>query len=51
MTNDARCASKLARTKGPTFEAAGELAAQRRHSSFVIRHAKRSERSFVISKP
>jgi hypothetical protein len=32
---------KLARAKGPTFEAEGELAAQRRHSSFVITTATR----------
>jgi hypothetical protein len=25
MTNDARCAGKLAQTKGPTFEAEGKL--------------------------
>jgi hypothetical protein len=36
MTNDARCAGKLARAKGPNFGAEGELAAKRRHSSFVI---------------
>jgi hypothetical protein len=39
MTNDARCAGKLARAKGPTFEAEGELAAKRRHLSFVMRSA------------
>jgi hypothetical protein len=36
MTNDARCARKLARAAGPSFEAEGELAAQRRHSSLVV---------------
>jgi hypothetical protein len=39
MTNDARCAGKLARAAGPIFEAEGELAVQRRHSSFVIFHS------------
>jgi hypothetical protein len=39
MTNDARCAGKLAfsfedRAYGPS-----ELAAQRRHSSSIIRHS------------
>jgi hypothetical protein len=34
MTNDARCAGKLARAKGPTFEAEGELA----RAAGVIRH-------------
>jgi hypothetical protein len=39
MTNEARCAGKLARAAGPIFEAKGELAAQRRHSSCVIGHS------------